>query len=157
MFKLGWYQIRKTSRRLFAQRFFELHKNYLVIFDPFDYQKNFLWQPYMKNTRVCLCSVMSSLLYPLRSLRLNGAFFKVCNDFYSQCDIYNIFSVLSSHQMNPMFKHICIYMFIKYCVFSLKFKDFFELCQFCCSAGVLPAWCVYTHTDSEGKQGKAES
>ena len=26
--------------------------------------------------------------------------------------------------------------------FSLKFS---ELCQFCCSAGVLPAWCVYTH------------
>ena len=23
--------------------------------------------------------------------------------------------------------------------------DFSELCQFCCSAGVLPAWCVYTH------------
>ena len=35
--------------------------------------------------------------------------------------------------------------FIKNCVFSLKFCDFSELCQFCCSAGVLPAWCVYTH------------
>ena len=35
--------------------------------------------------------------------------------------------------------------FIKYCVFSLKFCDFSELCQFCCSTGVLPAWCVYTH------------
>ena len=35
--------------------------------------------------------------------------------------------------------------FIKYCVFSLKFCDFSELCQFCCRAGVLPAWCVYTH------------
>ena len=35
--------------------------------------------------------------------------------------------------------------FIKYCVFSLKCCDFSELCQFCCSAGVLPAWCVYTH------------
>ena len=35
--------------------------------------------------------------------------------------------------------------FIKYCVFSLKFCDFSELCQFCCSASVLPAWCVYTH------------
>ena len=23
--------------------------------------------------------------------------------------------------------------------------NFSELCQFCCSAGVLPAWCVYTH------------
>ena len=46
--------------------------------------------------------------------------------------------------------------FIKYCVFSLKFCDFSELCQFCCSTGVLPAWCVYsTHTDTEGKQRKA--
>ena len=44
---------------------------------------------------------------------------------------------------------------IKYCVISLKFCDFFELCQFCCSAGVLPAWCVYTQTDTEGKQRKA--
>ena len=35
--------------------------------------------------------------------------------------------------------------FIKYCVFSLKFGDFSELWQFCCSAGFLPAWCVYTH------------
>ena len=35
--------------------------------------------------------------------------------------------------------------FIKYCVFSLKFCDFSELCQFCCSTGFLPAWCVYTH------------
>ena len=35
--------------------------------------------------------------------------------------------------------------FIKICVFSLKFCDFSELCQFCCSAGFLPAWCVYTH------------
>jgi len=30
-------------------------------------------------------------------------------------------------------------------VFSLNFCDFSELCQFCCSAGVLRAWCVYTH------------
>ena len=29
--------------------------------------------------------------------------------------------------------------FIKYCVFYLKFCDFSELCQFCCSAGFLPA------------------
>ena len=42
--------------------------------------------------------------------------------------------------------------FIKYCVFSLKFCEFSELCQFCCSAGVLPAWCVYTHW----RRGKTE-
>ena len=29
--------------------------------------------------------------------------------------------------------------FIKYCVFSWQFCDFSELCQFCCSAGFLPA------------------
>ena len=35
-------------------------------------------------------------------------------------------------------KQICMYrLFIKYCVFSIKFCDFSELCQFCCSAGVL--------------------
>ena len=35
--------------------------------------------------------------------------------------------------------------FIKYLFFSLKCCDFPELCQFCCSAGFLPVWCVYTH------------
>ena len=30
---------------------------------------------------------------------------------------------------------------------------FSELCQICCSAGVLPAWCVYTHWH----QGKTEN
>ena len=33
--------------------------------------------------------------------------------------------------------------FIKNCFVSLKFCDFSELCQCCCSAGFLPAWCVY--------------
>ena len=32
----------------------------------------------------------------------------------------------------------------KYCVFSLNFCDFSKLCQFCCTAGFLPAWCLYT-------------
>ena len=36
--------------------------------------------------------------------------------------------------------------------FFLKILDFSELCQFCCSGGVLPAWCVYTHKH----QGKTE-
>ena len=47
-------------------------------------------------------------------------------------------------------------MFIKYCVFSLKFCDFPELCSFCCSASVLPAWCVYTHWH-QGKTLKDQS
>ena len=34
-------------------------------------------------------------------------------------------------------------------VFSLNFFEFSELCQFCCSAGVLPAWRVYTHWHRE--------
>ena len=29
--------------------------------------------------------------------------------------------------------------------FSLKFCNFSELCQICCGADFLPAWCVYTH------------
>ena len=39
--------------------------------------------------------------------------------------------------------------------FFLKILWFFWICQFCCTAGVLPAWCVNTHTDTEGKQSKA--
>ena len=46
--------------------------------------------------------------------------------------------------------------FSKHCVFSLKFCDFPELCQFCCSAGVLPAWCVYTNWH-RGKTEKGQS
>ena len=46
--------------------------------------------------------------------------------------------------------------FIKYCVFSLKFCDFSELCQYCCSTGVLPAWYVYTHSH-RGKTEKGQS
>merc|ERR1711860_344322 len=41
--------------------------------------------------------------------------------------------------------------FIKNCVFSLEFCDFSELCQFCCSAGFLPAWCVYTLTPKKNR------
>ena len=44
--------------------------------------------------------------------------------------------------------------FIKSCGFSLKFCDFSKLCQFCCSAGVLPAWWVYTHWHHKQKKAK---
>ena len=37
--------------------------------------------------------------------------------------------------------------------FFLKFCDS-ELCQLCCAC-FLPTWCVYTRTDTEGKQRKA--
>ena len=47
-------------------------------------------------------------------------------------------------------------MFINYRVFSLKFWNFSELCQFCCRAGVLPAWCLYTHWH-RGKTEKSKS
>ena len=40
--------------------------------------------------------------------------------------------------------------------YSLNFCDFSELCQFCCSAGVLPTWCVYTHWH-RGKTEKGQS
>ena len=46
--------------------------------------------------------------------------------------------------------------FNKYCVFSLKYCDFSELRQFCCRAGFLPAWCVYTHWH-RGKTEKGQS
>ena len=46
--------------------------------------------------------------------------------------------------------------FITYCVFSLKCCDLSGLCQFCCSAGVLPAWFVYTHWH-QGKTEKDQS
>ena len=49
-----------------------------------------------------------------------------------------------------------IRVFLKYCVFSLKFCDFSELCQFCYSSGFLPAWCVYTHCH-RGKTEKGQS
>ena len=38
----------------------------------------------------------------------------------------------------------------------LKSCDSSELCQVCCSAGVLPAWCVYTHWH-QGKTEKGQS
>ena len=38
----------------------------------------------------------------------------------------------------------------------MKCCDFSELCQFCCSAGVLPAWCLYTHWHWENtEKGKS--
>ena len=55
----------------------------------------------------------------------------------------------------PLLMELKIYrVFIHYCVFSLKFRNFSELFQLCCSASVLPAWCVYTHWH-QGKQRKA--
>ena len=46
--------------------------------------------------------------------------------------------------------------FIKYCVFSLKFCDFSELCQFCCSAGVLPVILWSKHEVRCTHRGKTE-
>ena len=40
--------------------------------------------------------------------------------------------------------------------FFLKFCDFSALCHFCCSTGVLPACCVYTHWH-RGKTEKGQS
>ena len=40
--------------------------------------------------------------------------------------------------------------------FSLKFCDFSEHCQFCCSAGVLPAG-VYTHTVTTERMAKVQN
>ena len=40
-------------------------------------------------------------------------------------------------------------------VFFFKILWFSELCKFCCSAGVLPAWCVYTRWN-RGKTEKGQ-
>ena len=53
-------------------------------------------------------------------------------------------------------KYVMYRVFINYCVFSLKFCDFSDLCQFYCSAGVVPACCVYTHWH-RGKTEKGKS
>ena len=76
--------------------------------------------------------------------------------FYNSCDVN--FLVLFDPYRDQEYPYQPIYLqqprfiyqlsyrvFIKYCVFSLNFCDFSELCQFCCTAGFLPAWCVYTH------------
>ena len=38
--------------------------------------------------------------------------------------------------------------------FPYSFVIFFYLCQFCCSAGVLPAWPVYTHCHREKTESR---
>ena len=65
--------------------------------------------------------------------------FFLSNIFY-RVSIHNLFFQSSLQPIPWMYR-----VFIKYCVFSFKCCDFSELCQFCCSAGFLPAWCVYTH------------
>ena len=37
-------------------------------------------------------------------------------------------------------------------IISEKFCDFSELYQFCCSTGVIPAWCVHTLTPRENRE-----
>ena len=61
--------------------------------------------------------------------------------------------LLSGHLL---YNHCYYRVFIKYCVFSLKCCDLSELCQFCCTAGFLPAWCVYTQWH-RGKTEKGQS
>ena len=67
----------------------------------------------------------------------------VADDFY----LWNFIDVESKVDIKFILWTLVEYtyrVFIKYCFFSLKFCDFSELCHFCCSAGVLPAWYVYT-------------
>ena len=47
-----------------------------------------------------------------------------------------------------------MYYFRTFSGLSLKFCYFSYLCKICCSAGVLPAWCMYTHYH-RGKTEKA--
>ena len=76
--------------------------------------------------------------------------------------------VSGTPEVGPVFSTRCLtipaksavitlyWVFIKDCVFSLKCCDFSALCQFCCSAGFLPAWYVYTHWH-RGKTEKGQS
>ena len=54
-------------------------------------------------------------------------------------NIYSVFTYRTSSTCNTFWKytHGTNLVFIKYCVFSFKCCNFSELCQFCCSAGVL--------------------
>ena len=76
------------------------------------------------------------------SICILGFFF-----LFAGCSIYGKNNLFGAYPRSSNYR-----MFIKYCVFSLKFCDFSELCQFCCSAGFLPVWCLYTHWH----QGKTE-
>ena len=80
------------------------------------------------------------------SICILGFFF-----LFAGCSIYGKNNLFGAYPRSSNYR-----MFIKYCVFSLKFCDFSELCQFCCSAGFLPAWCVYTHWH-RGKTEKGQS
>ena len=73
-----------------------------------------------------------------------------------QTFLWNIINIFTIIIYCVVLKNLKYRVFIKYCVFSLKFFDFSELCRFCCSAGFLPACCVYTHW-RWGKTEKGQS
>ena len=92
---------------------------------------------------VIICSkylpVRPSVLQPLESMFRKSATGGIAHvQIFANCIIGSVTCL--RRPLMPV-----IQVFIKYCVFSLKCCDFSELCQFCCCAGVLPAWCVYTH------------
>ena len=73
-------------------------------------------------------------------------FAELCGQFSTQSAVNSISGHSATHLILTFRGNFLSYrVLINYCVFSLKFWNFSELCQFCCSADVLPAWCVYTH------------
>ena len=95
-------------------------------------------------------------LTPATSCHQDAGFFQVWT--YMCIFSYMIFCFTYIHYYNFPCTYIprMYKVFIKYCVFSLQFCDFSQLCQFCCSAGVLPALCVYTNWH-RGKTEKGKS
>ena len=115
-----------------------------------------------------LCTALYCLpyIYSLKAFVLLQGFLRyrvsIKEPIDSLVSIHVSFHVFGSNITCCLYAHKsfwkrCLYrVFIKYCVFTFKYCDFSELCQFCCSAGVLPAWRVYTHWH-QGKTEKDQS
>ena len=71
--------------------------------------------------------------------------------FVRLSDVVICLYVKAADRSHKIYKLMIYRVFIKYCVFPLKCCDFSELCQFFCSAGVLPAniWKSESNQSSE--------
>ena len=123
--------------------------------------KAIIQSPYVEQNRECLCRLHSDLAAILHG---NNT---ICSDsdwwFWERKE-----KAVKLCVANAMFTLIFLFrnykyvegktiryrVFLKYCVFSLKCCDFSELCQFCCSAGVLHTClvCVHTLTPRENRE-----
>ena len=83
--------------------------------------------------------------YKIDQIFCSGCYYNIHNNINIQLYkvlTHSLFSLCIVHQSSYI-QNTCLHkiykVFIKHCDFSLKCCDFSELCQFCCSAGVLPA------------------